>query len=73
MKLIDPSTGEMQCKVCGSNHIANIKPDSNGQFYRGAWQCANKCQLPDPKNDNLAFNGWANKLIPASEMFNPKS
>lgn len=45
MRLIDPSTGLMECKVCGSNHTANIKPNSNGNFYRGAWQCINGCRL----------------------------
>jgi hypothetical protein len=39
MKLIDPYTGEMECKVCGSTHFANIKPRSGGRFYRGSWQC----------------------------------
>ena len=45
MKLIDLSTGEMECKVCGARHFACIKPDSNGKFYRGAWQCQNECKL----------------------------
>jgi hypothetical protein len=40
MKLIDPSTGLMKCAVCGSTHWANIKPQSGGRFYRGAWQCS---------------------------------
>jgi hypothetical protein len=40
MKLIDPSTGLMECAVCGSTHWANIKPQSGGRYYRGAWQCS---------------------------------
>jgi hypothetical protein len=40
MKLIDPPSGLMECAVCGSRHSANIKPQSGGRFYRGAWQCS---------------------------------
>jgi hypothetical protein len=47
MKLIDPYTGEMECKVCGSTHFANIKPRSGGRFYRGSWQCVYGCELPE--------------------------
>jgi hypothetical protein len=39
MKLINAHTGLMECTVCGSRHCANIKPQSGGRFYRGAWQC----------------------------------
>ena len=45
MKLIDPNTGEMECKVCGARHYARVKPDSGGNFYRGSWQCPNGCKL----------------------------
>lgn len=45
MKLIDPRTGHMECKVCGDYHIANIKPGSNGHYYRGSWQCRHGCKL----------------------------
>ena len=48
MKLVNPSTGEMACKVCGARHFANIKPDSGGKFYRGAWQCQNGCKIINP-------------------------
>jgi hypothetical protein len=40
MKLIDPSTGLMECAVRGSRHVANIKPQSGGRYYRGSWQCS---------------------------------
>lgn len=50
MKLLDPRTGKMECKVCGQIHFANIKPQSGGKYYRGSWQCANGCKLED-KND----------------------
>lgn len=46
MQLLDPSTGLMECKVCGSRHFANIKPDSGGKYYRGSWQCQHGC-MPD--------------------------
>ena len=49
MKLIDPSTGLMECRVCGSRHNTNIKPDSRGRFYRGAWTCLNGCTKDDLK------------------------
>ncbi len=45
MKLIDPGTGKMECKVCGAVHWANIKPQSGGRYYRGSWQCQNGCKL----------------------------
>jgi hypothetical protein len=39
MRLIDPSTGLMQCRVCGSVHVSNLK--GGGKFIRGSWQCTN--------------------------------
>lgn len=45
MKLLDDRTGLMECRVCGARHAANIRPLSNGKFYRGAWQCQNGCKL----------------------------
>jgi hypothetical protein len=47
MKLVNPYTGEMVCKVCGSQHFASIKPSCNGHYYRGSWQCINHCKLED--------------------------
>jgi hypothetical protein len=43
MKLIDPSTGLMECRICGKRHIANL--DSGGKYIRGSWQCSNGCKL----------------------------
>jgi hypothetical protein len=40
MKLIDPSISLMECTVCGSRHIAMIKPRSGGRLHRAAWQCS---------------------------------
>jgi hypothetical protein len=45
MKLVNEYTGEMECKVCGSRHWASIKPQSNGHFYYGSWQCVQGCKL----------------------------
>ena len=43
MRLVDPATGRMECKVCGSVHSASIKP--GGRYVRGSWQCRNGCKL----------------------------
>lgn len=43
MKLIDPNTGEMICKVCGGRHWASLAP--GGKYKRGSWQCQNGCKL----------------------------
>src|SRR5665647_1023919 len=45
MKLIDPNTGRMQCRICGDEHYASLKPRSNGNYYRGSWQCRHGCKL----------------------------
>lgn len=55
MKLIDPSTGLMECKVCGSRHFASLqsgydRADGVTRYYRGSWQCQNKCKLPGKEN-----------------------
>lgn len=49
MKLIDPSTGLMECKVCGAKHLASRRTGAGHLFYRGSWQCQNKCKLPEKK------------------------
>ncbi|MFQ6023996.1 MAG: hypothetical protein ACE5NW_14855 [Acidiferrobacterales bacterium] len=49
MRLLDPFTGLMECKVCGTRHAALIRPDSGGKYYRGSWQCLNGCKLPPPE------------------------
>jgi uncharacterized Zn finger protein len=38
MRLLDPHSGMVRCKDCGSVHTANIRPMSNGSYYRGSWQ-----------------------------------
>ena len=43
MKLIDPVSGLMECKVCGARHTANLR--SEGKYIRGSWQCQHGCRL----------------------------
>jgi len=45
MKLIDPGTGFMKCRVCGSVHCANLH--RGGYCIRGSWQCKEGCKLPE--------------------------
>ncbi len=71
MKLIGPESGLMQFKVCGSPHYANIKPGSNGLYYRGAWQCINGCKLPE--GSNPVYNGYkADNRRPLHKMVKEK-
>jgi hypothetical protein len=42
-QLINPSTGQHHCPHCGQTWYANIKPQSNGRYYRGGKQCPNGC------------------------------
>jgi hypothetical protein len=49
MKLIDPSTGLIECRVCGKRIIANqqsrtARADNKTRFPRGTWQCPNGCK-----------------------------
>lgn len=62
MKLVNLYVGQMECRVCGNRHSAKVKPDSNGAFYRGSWQCVHKCKMPT-KTESQAYNGWANKWV----------
>ncbi len=52
MRLVDPSSGKMECKVCGSVHWANLR--SGGHFYRGSWQCSQGCKLQEPDKRSAA-------------------
>ena len=42
MKLINPDTGLMECKACGSIHIAMLR--KGGYYKKGAWQCQYGCK-----------------------------
>lgn len=49
MKVVNPHTGLMQCKVCGCYHSPEFR--AGGYFKRGSWQCLNGCKLEDLKSD----------------------
>lgn len=47
MKVIDASSGLMECRVCGSCHHASLqsgydRADGKANFFRGSWQCSNE-------------------------------
>jgi hypothetical protein len=57
MKLIDASSGLMECRVCGSRHFASLqsgylRADGVTRFYRGSWQCGNEVCLSNQKGWN---------------------
>ena len=39
MKLIEPHTGKMECRFCGSVHWANLK--HGGGYHASSWRCHN--------------------------------
>jgi hypothetical protein len=45
MKVVDESTGLMECLVCGAKHNAMMKPGADGKFLPENWECVNKCRL----------------------------
>lgn len=45
MRLLDPMTGRMECKVCGAEHLASLA--GGGHYKRGSWQCRYGCRLED--------------------------
>jgi hypothetical protein len=45
MKVVDESTGLMECLVCGAKHNAVMKPGADGKFLPENWECVNKCRL----------------------------
>ncbi|MDO9323521.1 MAG: hypothetical protein Q7T80_01035 [Methanoregula sp.] len=55
MKVVDESTGLMECLVCGAKHNAVMKPGADGKFLPENWECVNMCRLiphdkkPSPK------------------------
>jgi DNA repair exonuclease SbcCD ATPase subunit len=49
MRLIDPNTGLMECRVCGAQHHANL--NRSGHYRRGSWQCAKGCNLERLKSE----------------------
>ena len=54
MKIVDESTGLMECLVCGAKHNAVMKPGADGKYLPVNWECVNMCKLirndaPKPK------------------------
>jgi hypothetical protein len=45
MKLVDESTGLMECLVCGAKHTAVMKPGPDGKYLPENWECVNRCKL----------------------------
>ena len=45
MKLVDESTGLMECLVCGAKHTAVMKQGVDGKFLPENWECVNRCRL----------------------------
>ena len=55
MKLINASSGLMECGVCGSQHNASLqsglkRADGVTRYYRGSWQCGNE-QCPSNEKE----------------------
>jgi hypothetical protein len=47
MKLIEASSGLMECRVCGSRHYASVqsgseRADGVTRFYKGSYQCSDE-------------------------------
>ena len=40
MKFINSSSGQMECRICRSQHWASIRP--GGGYYRESWWCSNE-------------------------------
>lgn len=74
MKLVNASTGMMECRVCGSRHFANLqsgylRADGVTRYYRGSWQCANeRCPSNqrewDERKQRFVKPDW--RLVPAA-------
>lgn len=47
MKLINSNSGQMECRICGSQHWACIRP--GGGYHRCTWQCP-KGRCPSNRN-----------------------
>ncbi|MBI2580721.1 hypothetical protein HYV85_02835 [Candidatus Woesearchaeota archaeon] len=43
MKLLNPETGLMECKVCGARHYAQLQ--EGGKYSRCSWQCQHRCKV----------------------------
>ena len=45
MKMVDESTGLMECLVCGERRHAVMKAGPDGKFLPENWECVNRCRL----------------------------
>jgi hypothetical protein len=61
MKLLNPDSGLMECRVCGSRHWANLQ---RGDFYhKDSWTCQYGCRLENSTNvDEFSSTGQLNTL-----------
>jgi transcription elongation factor Elf1 len=64
MKLIDASSGLMECQVCGLSHSASIqsgleRADGSTRYYRGSYQCSNE-QCPSNQKE---WNGSKRRYV----------
>ncbi len=55
MKVIHESSGLMECRVCGSRHVASLqsgylRADGVTRFCRGSWQCSDE-QCPSNQKE----------------------
>jgi transcription elongation factor Elf1 len=47
-KLINPYTGELQCKICGTVFYSSVKPLVGEVYYHTEYSCPNGCNVnPD--------------------------
>lgn len=77
MKLIDASSGLMECRVCGSRHGASLqsgylRADGVTRYHRGTWQCSNDyCPSNDKewdgKRERYVKPNWR-KLVEAATV-----
>ena len=52
-RLINPHTGELQCKICGTTFFSQVKPLVGEVYYETEYACPNGCAF---KIDNTDGN-----------------
>ena len=78
MKLIDASSGLMECRVCGSRHYASIqsgseRADGVTRYYRGSYQCSNEgcpsnCKKWDESDQRFVKPDWRKLVEPSTSL-----
>lgn len=66
-KLINPSTGQMECKICGKSWWANLR--GGGYYYHGFWQCPYGCKFED-KSLTQCKTHFVNVVVETPETSN---